>query len=420
MIGRKQPPIAAEETVEPKGFDDYDVSLGDVMRGERATLGKSLLDVQRELKIKATYVAAIENADPTAFETPGFVAGYVRSYARYLGLDPEWAYAEFCREGNFATVHGMDKGASSPKPTRARKAPDPARDPLSDPKALFVPRSEALFSGIEPGAIGSSLVLLALIGALGFGGWSVLREIQKVQLAPVEQSPGVIAEIDPLEGANAVLTAENSGVDAARSDALDRLYRPEPLDVPDMVPRDGPIATIRPGALGALGDAPVPQSPRVATAAAQPAATEIAEAGRQLPDVPSGQGAANGAQAEDDEVRVVADNAPDVVLFATRPSWVRVTSAEGTVLLEKILDAGERYVLPATEAPPKLRTGYAGAIYFAVNGTAYGPAGEGASVVSDIALGQEQLKDNFQLADLSEDPELATLVAEVTVPIKTD
>ena len=30
-----------------KGFDDYELKLGDIMRGERATLGKSLLDVQR-------------------------------------------------------------------------------------------------------------------------------------------------------------------------------------------------------------------------------------------------------------------------------------------------------------------------------------------------------------------------------------
>ncbi len=419
MIGRKQPPIGADEPIEPKGFDDFDVSLGDVMRGERATLGKSLLDVQRELKIKASYVAAIENADPTAFETPGFVAGYVRSYARYLGLDPEWAYGEFCKEGNFATVHGMDKGASSPKPTRARRVQDPARDPLSDPKALFVPRGEALFSRIEPGAIGSSLVLLALIGALGYGGWSVLQEIQKVQLAPVEQSPGMIAEIDPLDGATAVVTADNSGVDAAKAEALDRLYRPEPLKVPDMVPRDGPIAAIRPGALGALGDVTAPQTPRVATAAGQGATTDIAAAAGQAPETASDRVATDDA-AGDGAVRVLAENAPEVVLFATRPSWVRVTSADGTVLLEKILDAGERYVLPATEAPPKLRTGYAGAIYFAVNGTAYGPAGEGASVVSDIALGPTQLKDTFQMADLSGDPELATLVAEVTVPIETE
>lgn len=71
----------------PPGFDDPDIRLGDLMRGERATLGKSLLDVQRELRIRASYVAAIENCDISAFDTPSFIAGYVRSYARYLGMD---------------------------------------------------------------------------------------------------------------------------------------------------------------------------------------------------------------------------------------------------------------------------------------------------------------------------------------------
>ena len=39
-----------------KGFDQYDILLGDELRGERATIGKSLLDVQRDLKIKASYI----------------------------------------------------------------------------------------------------------------------------------------------------------------------------------------------------------------------------------------------------------------------------------------------------------------------------------------------------------------------------
>ena len=87
MIGRRAKP-AVTEADKPKGFDDFELRLGDVMRGERATLSKSLLDVQRELRIKASHIAAIENCDVSAFETPSFIAGYVRSYARYLGLDP--------------------------------------------------------------------------------------------------------------------------------------------------------------------------------------------------------------------------------------------------------------------------------------------------------------------------------------------
>ena len=91
MIGRltQRKQKTHEQSSQPKGFDDYELRLGDMMRGERATMGKSLLDVQRELRIKASYIAAIENADPTVFDPPGFIAGYVRSYARYRSLDPD-------------------------------------------------------------------------------------------------------------------------------------------------------------------------------------------------------------------------------------------------------------------------------------------------------------------------------------------
>ena len=97
------------QTARPKGFDDYDFRLGDILRGERATLGKSLLDVEKELKIKANYVAAIENCDPTVFESQGFIAGFVRSYARYLELDPDIIYTLFRNESGFETMHGMAK-----------------------------------------------------------------------------------------------------------------------------------------------------------------------------------------------------------------------------------------------------------------------------------------------------------------------
>ncbi len=173
-----------EEQAEPTGFDSYDLRLGDIMRGERATLGKSLLDVQRELKIKATYIAAIENADVSAFETQGFIAGYVRSYARYLGMDPDAAYQSFCAEAGFTTAHGLSEAASTTKPARKEYT----GDPLANPDASFVPQRESVFAGIEPGAVGSVAVLLALIGVIGYGGWSVMQEIQRVDFAPVEQT----------------------------------------------------------------------------------------------------------------------------------------------------------------------------------------------------------------------------------------
>lgn len=402
MIGWRSKPSTAESD-KPKGFDDFELRLGDLMRGERATLGKSLLDVQRELKIKATYIAAIENADVSAFETQGFVAGYVRSYARYLGMDPDWAFRKFCHEANFTVAHGMSAAASSPSIT-AKRAVQDFGDPLANPNATFVPRGESLFARVEPGAVGSVLVLAVLIGAIGYGGWSVLQEVQRVQLAPVDQAPMVVAEIDPLAGvttpaplvagsaepAEATETALAEADASAQPDMMDRLYRPQALDVPVLTSRDGPIASINPRDTGTLADV----TAGAEFAAAVDDAVEQAVSG----------------------VQVVADAAPQLEVLAVRPSWVRVQSADGTVLFEKILDAGERYVVPQLEEAPVLRAGNSGSVYFAVNGKTYGPAAPGASVVKNVALSTESLTQTFAEANLADDADLAALVnvAEAT------
>ena len=395
MIGRRfRAPTA--EVEKPKGFDDFELRLGDLMRGERATMGKSLLDVQRELKIKATYIAAIENADVSAFETQGFVAGYVRSYARYLGMEPDAAFARFCKEANFQVAHGMSAAASTATVSAARHRAAAAeyRDPLANPNASFVPRAESAFARIEPGAVGSLAVLIALIAALGYGGWSVLQEVQRVRLAPVDEAPQVVAEIDPLGNVTGDAPLVRSAPEATEAEAaasqsalVDRLYRPEALDVPVMTARDGPIAGIN--------------TRDRATAAG----VELAEAVT--------------APAVEAVVQVVAAAAPGVEILAVRPSWVRVSAADGTVLFEKILDAGERYSVPALEEPPLLRSGNSGSIYFAVNGQTYGPAAPGAQVVKNVSLAAEALSGTYALADLTGDSDLAryvTTVAEVIEP----
>ena len=300
MIGRKGTP-SADETDKPRGFDDFELRLGDVMRGERATMAKSLLDVQRELKIKASYIAAIENCDVSAFETPGFVAGYVRSYARYLGMDPEWAFRRFCDEANFTVAHGMSAAASSRRPAMPLARGEFA-EPLANPNASFVPRGEAFLSRVQPGAIGSIVVLIALIGGVGFGGWTVFKEVQRVQLAPVEQAPGVTADLDPFAAAGAAHDSQArtgdtrlgampaSDLPPTAPEALDRLYRPETLDAPVMVARDGPIASIDPDTVGALARLQTP-------AAQQPETTPLDET----------------------PVQVVAADAPAVEILAVRP-----------------------------------------------------------------------------------------------------
>ena len=125
-----------------------------------------------------------------------------------------------------------------------------------DPATPVVPARESILSGVEPGAIGSAVVLVGLISAIGFGGWTVLKEVQQVRLAPVENTPTVLTDLDPLDGAVIAQAGDTaSGFQPSNfgtSEALDRVYRPEALDVPVIVSRDGPIAAIDPSSVGTL------------------------------------------------------------------------------------------------------------------------------------------------------------------------
>lgn len=388
-------------------FDDFEMRLGDIMRGERATMGKSLLDVQRELRIRASYVAAVENCDVSAFDAPSFVSGYVRSYARYLGMDPDWVFQRFCQESGFQPVHGMAPAAAGPKPTR--RPADPA-EALANPKALFIPQKESFWSSVEPRAIGSVLVMAGLALGLGYGGWAVLQEVQKVNLTPSDQSPAVIATLDPVQDTAAAEPVDMAAADLPQPEALDRVYRPQALDVPELTPRDTPIAAIDPGLQAA-------ETPQVREAAADPAIA--APSAAPLPGMAGVQTAMAGPQPEGaavQPVRTLAPDAPQVEIMAARPAWVRVSAADGTVILEKTMDAGERFALPSTEQPPVLRTGNSGAVYFAVNGQTYGPAAPGPQVVKNVELSPTALTQKYALADPAADPELASMVAMATVP----
>ncbi|MCB1361905.1 MAG: DUF4115 domain-containing protein [Rhodobacteraceae bacterium] len=410
MIWRKeQPPAQHEEG--PRGFDDFELRLGDILRGERATLGKSLLDVQRELHIRAAYIAAIENGDLDAFETPSFIAGFVRSYARYLGMDTEWVYDRFCAEHGFQVAHGMSGFANNAAPRTPRAVQADTRNRAAQVGLKGVgtlPDPEPFWRRIEPGALGSVTVLLALILGLGYAGWTVLKEVQRVQVAPADIVPNVASNIDPLSsesGTPGTLAASDTdplaGVASGPRTTLAedrpvtggaegrvRIARPQALDMPVVVPRDGPIAAITP-------EAPAPTQ---------------SEAGS------STDAAVLAALSSNDDTaapQVVAQGPDSVQLLAVRPSWLRVRAADGSVIFERILDAGERYTIPRTEQPPTLHAGNSGSVYFLINGQAYGPAAPGAQVVRNIALDAADIRGRYQVADLSRDQDLAVHVARL-------
>jgi len=384
------------------GFDDFEVRLGDLIRGERATLGKSLLDVQRELHIRATYIAAIEAGDLSAFEAPSFIAGYVRSYARYLGMDPDWCYRKFCAETNFAITPDLERTPAPLPKTRPEAAGELSQGLLSRTRLAEDP--DPFWRRVDLGGLGSVAVVLALVVGLGYGGWTVLQEVQRVQLAPADQPPEVMADLDPvatggLSGADEPQASPRNDGDDVAAQGRVRTYRPEALDAPVMVARDGPIGTIRPD------DAADSDT-------SDPSGADGQDDMRSAIDVALSEAADTQAQSDpaQESVQVRRDGPPQVQVLAVRPSWVRVRAADGTVLFEKVLDAGERYSVPQSEDPPTLRAGNSGSVYLLVDGDPFGPTAPGAQVVDDIALTADAVTESFATADLRGDEDLRSYV----------
>jgi hypothetical protein len=365
------------------------------MRGERATLGKSLLDVERELRIRATYIAAIENGDVGAFQSPGFIAGYVRSYARYLGMEPEWTFRRFCDETGFRGVHGGPALKAPSQPREAEAIPlrvDP-NDVMRRAPRVLEPERQPLLARLEPGALGSLAVLLLLALGIGYGAWAIVTDIQRLSIAPVDEAPAPLAQLDPLSGATGGMPG-GQGFDIALPgpELGGRLARPEPLDTPVLAPRDEALATLDPDEVGTLSGLRTAQPREGLELAGVPGAAEETPGPVQVTEAPS-----------DDEVLV----------FAVRPTWIRVTSASGTTLFEGTLNAGDSWALPETDAPPLLRSGNSGSLYFAVNGVTLGPAGQGASIVRDVELSADALSANYAMADAASDPDLPEVAALV-------
>ena len=358
-----------------KGFDQYEIVLGDELRGERATIGKSLLDVQRDLKIKASYIAAIENADLEVFSNPGFIAGYVRSYARYLGLDPIRVYERFCGESGFSnseTVFSLDRKNSSRE----------------------VPRYFGSKSNWQPGTIGQvenktntfvnfiassapALVVISVLLGTCFGAFSVLREIQKLDVVALDELPEIFTDFpNSLEDS----TLQEYGTD---------IYSSEELALPVFEPRDRALSTLKPNLLTALEDkkALSPLRYRVNDewfdGSEQEDSFQVSDFSVLKPSSP---------------VLRTTPKIPKVQLLAMTPAWVRIKNNDGAVIFEKILKQRETYFIEKDLFKGVLRAGNAQNVYFVIDEKVFGPLSADKSVVKNVSLDPEVIQSNFIVA----------------------
>src|ERR1700676_112898 len=97
-------------------------SLGDEFRAAREGRHLSISDVSEQIYIRSVYLQSIEDEDWRSIGAPVYVRGFIRTYARFLGLDSEEAVEQYNdllgdRPGGLASPLGRGSRPSAPGPS---------------------------------------------------------------------------------------------------------------------------------------------------------------------------------------------------------------------------------------------------------------------------------------------------------------
>lgn len=377
---------------------DYD-GVGAELKAERERQGRDLAEIARTLHIQQRYLEAIEQGRFDDLPGSTYATGFLRSYGRHLGADPNEVVAVFRRESKLA--HG--------------------------PTKLVVPETFA-----EPKRPRMTVVLLSLLAAaVLYAGWSYfttedteipdsvtpaperLVELLKSDVTPASASAAESA-VATDEGAAPVAEAETPAVaeaaappaettesaaatareaqrdanavigpsDAPATAAPVRVAAaPEPsatavedADSAEDMPPDTPeLASIDPP----QASPPVPQPP------ARPAARDLPT----LPPAPPGRG-----DGDDYEPQRFGGGGSDsrVVVRAKVDSWVQIQAGRNETLLTRILRPGDTFYAP-NRRDLMLTTGNVGGLEIIVDGEPLGPLGPLGAVRRNISLDAEKL-----------------------------
>jgi len=386
------PTVSARPSDHQPAFDPVAERLVDIgrhLREARQQRGEDLYDVADYLRIKPSYLFALEEGDLAGMPGRTYAMGFLRTYADHLGYDG----AEVVRQL---------------KTTGEPEANLEVRQPVAENRLPSL-----------------GVVVLALVlAAVAYGGWFAAQSGDDV-LARIKALPGEIGqyaaamfEDEPAAPMTASIEAPD-GPDAAPLEVFSATA--DASRGTSVVASASSPANPVGNAAGAIGGVQAGEVPR-ATAAARPAAggvdmtaviadrragagaaasdiedplaalvldaeAERAEALRRLQATP---GDAVGGNGEAPAVTVVSDTGR-ITLVAREASWIQVQSPGRDFLRSTTLQPGQRFDLP-DRTDLALWTGNAGGLEVWVDGRNLGVLGASGAVMRDVPLTPEALR----------------------------
>jgi len=160
-------------------------SFGEELRREREIRGISLKEIADSTKISKRFLEAIERNDHLALPAPAFTRGFVREYARYVGLSAE----EMVNRYNFAVAAD----------DRIEKPPEIVKNPQTPPRDIAPkpPRKTGIpspFARINRNFF-AVLFIMAALAAVAW--WAVQQRQPEPELADIPVAPVTTSAVAP-------------------------------------------------------------------------------------------------------------------------------------------------------------------------------------------------------------------------------
>ena len=326
--------------------------VGEILRDRREELGLNLDSVGEALRIKPTYLAALEQGHSDELPGPAYAIGFVRAYSRHLGFDAEKVLARF----------------------RAESSELQARPDLSLP----VPLGERSLPG-------AAVLVVALILALcGYGTWYYLSTGERGR---PERVAAVPASLRPPPASDADQPATAAPPRAAPASA-----QAAPPPSPPSPAAQGGAPTMVSGVFANTPSASSPDSNTSAVLTTPP--PPIADTGNPPPIAqPVAPVVATAPQAPKTQLASVTPDAlagARVTIKAASDCWIQVRAPDQSIVFSRVLKSGETYQVPA-KTGLSLRTGNAGALEIAVDGKPAPAIGGLGMLRRNVALDPEAL-----------------------------
>ena len=362
------------------------------LRAARERLGWTIEDVAAALRIRQPHLEALEDGRIDLLPGNAYALGFLRTYAKTLGLDPDEIVRRFKSEASEVNQ----------RTELVFPAPMPER-------------------GLPAGAV----ILLGVVLAIGaYAGWYRLSGQGRLPSETVAPIPHHLASLadqgvppaatrpDTPDSAWTRFGAKAGGPSSLGNGAATQSYANAGEPVAGATPQTVP--TPNPHVKSSVTTASSGQGPVVASASAAASA-----AGQQNVILPAPTISPTSAAAASVPLVMATPAAPtaaptaaapaastrdpsQIVLKATADAWMQVRDRDGgDVLLSRVLHTGDTWTVP--QRPDLvLTTGNAGGTEVMVGGvTVQGPGGSGA-VRRDLPLDPSAIKDGFaQLTPLT-------------------